>query len=263
MSLNSTQHDGDNKIDPAHALAMLTQNAATVFWVADVKTDKLLYLSDSAQEVFGWNPEELSSQDNWRSQIVLADDLPHLQHRIVDLKLGEAATAVYRIVKPDGQQRWIEDRISLLDDGSKLGGVTIDVTVRVLERRRLESVENAYHSLAEAIPMSVVRKDVEGRILYANTNYCKTAEISLDELIGKTSFDLFPADIAKRFTEKDQEVLKQREPFHTTEKHVRPGNKTAFIESFTVTGARSRRKRDRLSSCLSRHLQKETSGKCR
>ena len=87
-----------------------------------------------------------------------------LHHRILELEPGEAITAIYRIVKLDGKQRWIEDRISLLDDGSKLGGVTTDVTVRVLERRRLENVENAYHALAEAIPMSVVRKDDQGRI---------------------------------------------------------------------------------------------------
>ena len=234
MSLNSTGHDEGSKKDPNHALVMLAQNAKTVFWVADVQTEKLVYISEAAKEVFGWDPEELSGQENWRSQIVLADDLPQLQHRIVDLQPGEATTAIYRIVKPDGKQRWIEDRISLLEDGLQLGGVATDVTVRVLERRRLESVENAYHSLAEAIPMSVVRKDAKGRILYANSNYCKTSEMDLDELIGKTSFDLFPADVARRFTEKDQEVLKQREPFRTTEKHARPGNKTAYIESYTV-----------------------------
>ena len=234
MSLNSTEHDGGSQADPTHALAMLAQNTKTVFWVADAKSDKLLYVSAAAKEVFGWDPEELSATENWRSQIVLADDLPDLQHRILDLQNDESVTTIYRIVKPDGKQRWIEDSISLLEDGSKLGGVSTDVTVRVLERRRLESVESAYHALAEAIPMSVVRKDNNGRILYANDNYCKTSELSLDDLIGKTSFDLFPADIAKRFTEKDQEVLKQRESYRTTEKHVRPGNKTAYIESFTV-----------------------------
>ena len=234
MSLNSTDRVEHGSTDPTHVLAMLAQNTKTVFWVADVKTDKLLYISEAAKEVYGWDPEELSAKENWRSQVVLADDLPQLHRRIADLKSDEATTAIYRIVKPDGKQRWIEDRISLLDDGSKLGGVTTDVTVRVLERRRLESVENAYHSLAEAIPMSVVRKDDKGRTLYANSQYCKTFEMGLDELIGKTNFDLFPAEIARRFTAKAQVVLKQREPYRTTETHVRPGNKMAYIESYTV-----------------------------
>ena len=234
MSLNSTEHDESSEVDPAHALAMLAQNAKTAFWIADVKSDKLQYISQAAKEVLGWDADELLTLENWRSQIVLADDLTQLQHRIVDLDPGETIIAIYRIVKPDGKQRWIEDRISLLDDGSKLGGMTTDVTVRVLERRRLESVESAYHSLADAIPMSVVRKDDKGRILSANSNYCKTFKMGLDELIGKTNFDMFPADVARRFTEKAQEVLKQREPHRTTENHVRPGNKTAYIESFTV-----------------------------
>ena len=60
MSLNSTEHEG-SKADPIHALAMLAQNAKTVFWVADVKTDKLQYISEAAKEVFGWDPDELLS----------------------------------------------------------------------------------------------------------------------------------------------------------------------------------------------------------
>ena len=149
--------------------------------------------------------------------------------------LAEPATLIYRVLKPGGKQRWVEDRISLLENGSKIGGVITDVTLSVLEKQRLEVVEAAYLSLAEAIPMSVVRKDEKGHIVYANSKYCETSKLSRDELIGKTSFDLFPPDVAKRLTEKDQKVLKQREVFHTTEKHIRRGNeKNAYIESFTA-----------------------------
>ena len=235
MSLDTSADNEGNAANQIDALALLAQNANAVFWVADANTEKLLYINEAAKDVFGWDPEELSTKDAWRSEIVVAEDLSRLNQRIENLTAGKPATVLYRVLKAGGKQRWVEDRISLLENGSKIGGVITDVTLQVLERQRLEGIEAAYQSLAEAIPMSLVRKDEKGRILYANQKYCKTSKHSLDDLIGKTSFDLFPADVAKRLAEKDQRVLKQREVFRTTEKHARSdGKKSAYIESYTV-----------------------------
>lgn len=236
MGQNNSEHSESNHAKharEAHYLDSLAQSSNTVFWAADKESDKLLYLSPAALDLLGWEPKEILSKENWRADVVFAEDLPELNRQLAKLEPAAPTTVVYRIVKPDGKQRWIEDQISVLGDGSKIGGIATDVTLRVIEQRRLEHVEAAYQSLTEAIPMSVVRKDAKGRILFANQNYCKTSEMGLDELIGKTSFDLFPADVAKRYTDKDQEVLKQRTVLRTTEKHLRPGNASAYIETFT------------------------------
>ena len=234
MSNNSAEHDGDNHYYELQNLISLASGSGCVFWVADVQSGNLVYLSPSAHDIFGWSPDDLFEKENWRSEIVLAEDLSRLKEQIDNVDPGAPTIAVYRIVKPDGKTRWIEDRISYLsDDQTRIGGIASDVTLRVIEERKLKHVEAAYHALAEAIPMSVVRKNLKGKILFANKQYCESSEMELDELIGKTSFDLFPADVARRYNEKDQAVLKQRELFRTTEKHIRHGDANAYIETFT------------------------------
>ncbi len=234
MSHNTVAQDGDGQKHGLEHLIALVEGSSSVFWVANAQSGKLHYLSPSAQEIFGWNPQELSTKTNWRSEFVLGEDLAQLNQQIDNLNQNSPSTLTYRIVLPNGEQRWIEDRVTVLPgDPVRIGGVATDVTARTLENRRLKNVESAYYALAEAIPMSVVCKDTEGKIIFANQKYCEVNEKSLPELIGKTSFDLFPADVAKRFAHKDQKVLKQRELFRTTEKHMRPGNTFAYIETFT------------------------------
>ena len=234
MSQNSAVHGGDSQKHGIEHLVSLVEGSQSVFWVADINTGKLLYLSPSAQEVFGRDPQELSAKVKWRSEIVLGEDLAQLNQQLGNPDQNSPTSLTYRIVLPSGEQRWIEDRVTVLPgDQNRIGGVATDVTAREIELRRLKNVESAYHSLAEAVPMSVVCKDTDGRIIFANKKYCEVAEKSFEQLIGKTSFDLFPADVAKRFTQKDQSVLKQRELFRTTEKHLRPGNTIAYIETFT------------------------------
>ncbi len=234
MSQNSTAQDGDSQKQRPEHLISLVEGSQSVFWVADTKSGKLLYLSPSAQEIFGWNPQELSTKANWRSEFVLAEDLAQLNQQLGSLTQNSQTTLTYRVVQPNGEQRWIEDRVTVLSGNpNRIGGVASDVTDREIEHRRLRNVESAYHSLAEAIPMSVVCKDTDGRIIFANKKYCEVTGQSFADLIGKTSFDLFPADVATRITQKDQNVLKQRDLFRTTEKHLRPGNTLAYIETFT------------------------------
>jgi len=234
MSKNNAMPDEDSQKNEIQHLVSLVEGSRSVYWVADLHSGKLLYLSPSAQRVFGWDPQELSNKTNWRSEIVLGEDLAQLNHQLGNLDQDASVDLIYRIVQPDGKQKWIEDRVSVLPGGqARIGGVATDVTQREVESRRLKNAESAYHSLAEAIPMSVVCKDKEGKIIFANKQYCETAQRKLEDLIGKTSFDLFPADVAKRITQKDQKVINQRELFRTTEKHLHPGNTTAYIETFT------------------------------
>src|SRR5262249_17510429 len=42
------------------------------------------------------------------------------------------------------------------------------------ERRALRASESLYHSLVDALPMCVFRKDAEGRYTYANALFCDT-----------------------------------------------------------------------------------------
>lgn len=86
--------------------------------------------------------------------------------------------------------------------------------------------ENAlYHSLVEHLPVCVYRIDLEGRITYGNSAYLQDVGRSLDELLGKTVFDLFPEEEARKYDTDDRHVLTTGEVFHDVEVHDAQGMK--------------------------------------
>jgi PAS domain S-box-containing protein len=78
------------------------------------------------------------------------------------------------------------------------------------ERRKAEEAlresEALYHSLVEALPCIVVRKDTEGRFTFANPRFGELVGRPPDEVLGKTDFDFFPAALAEKYRADDRHV---------------------------------------------------------
>jgi two-component system NtrC family sensor kinase len=102
------------------------------------------------------------------------------------------------------------------------------------QRRQMEQTlreaEAVYHSLVETLPQNIFRKDLEGRVTFGNSNYCKVLGMPLEQLLGKTDFDLFPHHLAKRYREDDRQVLESGKVFDTVEEHVTPAGKRLYVQ---------------------------------
>ena len=84
----------------------------------------------------------------------------------------------------------------------------------------LRTSEALYHSLVETLPLSVWRKDVDGRVTFANKAWCESTKRSLSEAIGKTDFDMFPPESPEKYQRDDACVIATGRRFDATEEHV-------------------------------------------
>jgi PAS domain S-box-containing protein len=75
----------------------------------------------------------------------------------------------------------------------------------------IRASEYFYHSLVESLPQIILRKDAEGRITYANSAFAELIGRPLDEVIGKTEFDLYPAAQAEKNHASDRLAMERRE----------------------------------------------------
>jgi len=96
----------------------------------------------------------------------------------------------------------------------------------------LHDTDSLYLSLVENLPVSVIRKDVEGHIVFANERFCQEVGKSIDELLGLTDYDLFPAELAEKYQQNDREVMQQGEVFHDVEEHSLPDGCCRYVELF-------------------------------
>jgi len=103
----------------------------------------------------------------------------------------------------------------------------------ITERKRAEDAlresEAQYISLVESLPLNVFRKDLEGRIVFANGKFCETVGRPLEELIGKTDADLFPYQQAAKYQHDDMTVRTSGEVLEDIEEHRRPDGQRLYV----------------------------------
>jgi two-component system sensor histidine kinase/response regulator len=96
-------------------------------------------------------------------------------------------------------------------------------------KERLHLTEAFYHSLVENLPQFIIRKDLEGRFTFANKRFCETLGKSLDEVVGKTDHDLYPADLADKYRQDDLRVIASGQSYDIEEANQVPGKDTMYV----------------------------------
>lgn len=121
----------------------------------------------------------------------------------------------------DGSTKWISENAHAVRDahGQLLyyEGTVQDITQRKKFEQALRDSEVLYHSLVESLPLSIFRKDPEGRFTFGNRRFCELMGHPLEELVGKTDFDFFPREMAEKYRHDDEELMRTRKTVDTVE----------------------------------------------
>lgn len=103
-------------------------------------------------------------------------------------------------------------------------------TRRKQAERALADSEAIYHSLVESLPQNIFRKDKEGKFTFANSNFCATLGIPLHDVLGKTDFDFYPEELARKYSQDDKKVIETEKPFEDVEEHQTPDGQRLYVQ---------------------------------
>ncbi len=138
------------------------------------------------------------------------------------------------IYRKDGSVIWITENVrAIRGAGGKLlyyEGTVQDITQRKQAEENLRNSEALYHSLVENLPQNIFRKDLQERFTFANQQFCRTLGKRLDEIIGKTDFDFFPAELARKYQEDDRRVVETGKLIETVEENQPPDGKKIYVQ---------------------------------
>ncbi len=210
-------------------LKTLVDSANHLVWCTSLDGTQLLYANPVAARIYGRPIEALiENQDFWLDAIH-PDDRSSVLRNLSELPEREQIEQEYRIVRPDGSVVWLHDRISVVHDSEGrpdyIGGIGTDISA-------IRESEALYSSLVENLPLHVIRKDLGGKVVFGNQRYCESVGKTLEELIGKSDFDLFPEDLARKYCEDDRRVLESGQVFNDIEAHQTPDGQRAYVEIF-------------------------------
>ncbi len=94
----------------------------------------------------------------------------------------------------------------------------------------LHDARAAYQSLADYLPLSFIVKDLQGRRIFANRHYCEEHNADLSQVLGKTDFDLFPEELARKFAADDRHVIETGEVLHDVQEPKRLDGSRRIID---------------------------------
>ncbi|HXY36934.1 MAG TPA: response regulator [Planctomycetaceae bacterium] len=121
----------------------------------------------------------------------------------------------------------------LIRDDLEPGALEHAVRYAVARKRAdddLRHSEARYRSLVESLPLHMFRKDLEGRLVYANQTYLNEIGLPWEQLEGKTDYDLFPRHLAEKYRRDDARVISSRRVFEDVEEHRQPHGETIYVQ---------------------------------
>ena len=120
-----------------------------------------------------------------------------------------------------GEIRWVRAvarRIDKVTGGPpKYVGCVEDIHDRKQAELAQRSTEERFHAFMDNSPTIAFMKDREGRRVYANRPYIERFQVGDDDVLGKTDFEMFGADLARKLAENDERVLAENRALSTIE----------------------------------------------
>lgn len=188
------EHTAEELQDNKKRLKSIFDTLDVAIWSHDLKTDTLL-ITSGIEKLYGYSSEEFYKDSTLWKKVIHPEDHHVLTQRETGFSRGEAVTSIYRIIRPDGEVRWIQDRgIPVLDEN----GDFVDFTSVLFDITDRQESEGRYRSLVEMSP-DLIAVYSRGKLDYINEAGCKLFKAgSPAELVGKPISTLIPAEVISK-----------------------------------------------------------------
>lgn len=178
-------------MDDRKRLINIYDSLDVAIWSHDLKSNTLLVTS-GIEKLYGYTAEMFYQDHELWKKVIYPADVHVLAERAEKIAKGEPVTSVYRIIRADGEVRWIQDRgiptLDYLGNLTDFNSVLFDITDR-------KESEGLYHSLVELSP-DLVAVYSRGKLDYINEAGVRLLKAkSQNELVGHPISDLIPSDI--------------------------------------------------------------------
>ncbi len=199
-------------IDGEEKFRELAENTNDSFILID--GNKVVYANPAFESVYGISREELRKNPWAYRNYIHPDDKIRIE-KVFSSKTYKSTFIFdeqYRIIKKDDEISWIWQRSYPVwnDHGQtyRIVSVSTDISeIKNLEEELRQS-QSRQQAILDNIPHLAWLKDKEGRYVSVNQAFLDFYRKPVEEIIGKTDFELCPPRLAKDYLRKDRLVLR-------------------------------------------------------
>jgi PAS domain S-box-containing protein len=130
---------------------------------------------------------------------------------LLETASGCLAPVIRNIWRYSLLEKQVEERTALLGEAKRK--LEAEVGARIALEEKLLEERNLLRSLIDSVPDFIYVKDRDGRFLVGNNAVTHLMGLeNPEQLIGKTDFDFYPEELAKRYFDDEQEIVRTGKP---------------------------------------------------
>ncbi|MBI5799786.1 MAG: PAS domain S-box protein [Verrucomicrobia bacterium] len=196
--------------ESAAAVSMIFRASPAAISISTVESGRLIEMNERCCEFYGYQREELVGRTIPELNLWAEPEarLAAVQRVVQEGKIHNLEA---RHRRKSGEERDVLVSMELIDLAGETEPVLIAMFTDITERKQAEAHGRAsaalYHSLVDTIPLAVFRKDMAGRLVFGNTRFCHALGRPWEQLAGRTDRDLFPPELAAKYTGDDARML--------------------------------------------------------
>jgi PAS domain S-box-containing protein len=145
--------------------------------------------SRELEAMYGLSPGSFpQTQTAWKN-LVHPDDRDKAEAVVQEtIETGQPAEGEWRVRWPDGSIHWILGRVQAFKDNgdqpSRLSGINIDITERMLAQQAVEESEARFRNLSDTAPVMIWLVDENQECIYVNKQYLYFTDRALEQELG-------------------------------------------------------------------------------
>ena len=171
-----------------HQRMDLATSAAEIgIWVWDIVRDEI-WISEKGRALFGLSPSEKLDIDRFRNAIH-PDDRDSLRQAVQNsLNTGMEYEAEHRVILPNGEVRWLDERGSVEFSGegepARMRGVSRDITRRKLGEEALLESEERFRIVADSAPVLIWMSGLDKLCIFFNKPWLEFTGRTMEQEMG-------------------------------------------------------------------------------
>ncbi|MGI8501039.1 MAG: PAS domain S-box protein [Hassallia sp.] len=150
----------------------LIENICEVFFVRDPKENKILYVSPAYEKIWGRSCDRLYENPLDFTEAIHPEDRDRILKSIADQISGKLYEQEYRILRPDGEVRWIWSQAfplkNDLGEVYRITGIAQDITLAKQASEALRESEERFHTMADSTPVLIWMADTDAVCTFFN-----------------------------------------------------------------------------------------------
>jgi PAS domain S-box-containing protein len=184
-----------------------------IFKYSLIPQEKFIVTNSALAQMLGYPSKKELKQEklgNFFLNLKDRDDFFRLVKRFGKAKFFET---IFK--DKNGKPLWVAINAALVVSGDKkeyLEGIVEDISFHKETEERLSLEGGLLQNILDNIPDAIYFKDSNNRLVRINKFYAQGVGLKPEEIIGKTDFDFFPHEQAKKMFDDDNYVLNTGKP---------------------------------------------------